>query len=126
MDLPACGARTGAPQLRALKEIRELRNLTRYRKAQIQERTREVQRLEKGLQDAGIKLSCVATRVLGASGRAMLDALVGGTTDPEVLAEWPEAAFAPSCPRCGMPWRGAFLPSCPHGGQDSGSHRLPR
>jgi transposase len=70
------------------KEIRrELRNLTRYRKAQIEERTREVQRLEKVLQDAGIKLSSVATRVLGASGRAMLDALVGGTTDPEVLAE---------------------------------------
>jgi transposase len=69
------------------KEIRELRNLTRYRKAQIEERTREVQRLDKVLQDAGIKLSCVATRVLGASGRAMLDALVGGTTDPEVLAE---------------------------------------
>jgi transposase len=69
------------------KEIRELRNLTRYRKAQIEERTREVQRLEKVLQDAGIKLSSVATRVLGASGRAKLDALVGGTTDPEVLAE---------------------------------------
>jgi transposase len=69
------------------KEIRELRNLTRYRKAQIEERTREVQRLEKVLQDAGIKLSSVATRVLGASGRAMLDALVGGTTDPAVLAE---------------------------------------
>jgi transposase len=69
------------------KEIRELRNLTRYRKAQIEERTREVQRLDKVLQDAGIKLSCVATRVLGASGRAMLDALVDGTTDPEVLAE---------------------------------------
>jgi transposase len=69
------------------KEIRELRNLTRYRKTQIEERTREVQRLEKVLQDAGIKLSSVATRVLGASGRAMLDALVGGTTDPEILAE---------------------------------------
>jgi transposase len=69
------------------KEIRELRNLTRYRKAQIEERTREVQRLEKVLQDAGIKLSSVATRVLGASGRAMLDALLSGTTDPEVLAE---------------------------------------
>jgi len=69
------------------KEIRELRNLTRYRKAQIEERTREVQRLEKVLQDAGIKLSSVATRVLGASGRAMLDSLVSGTTDPEVLAE---------------------------------------
>src|SRR5215208_6604308 len=69
------------------REIRELRNLTRYRKAQIEERTREVQRLEKVLQDAGIKLSWVATRVLGASGRAMLDALVSGTTDPEVLAD---------------------------------------
>jgi transposase len=69
------------------KEIRELRNLTRYRKTQIEERTREVQRLEKVLQDAGIKLSSVATRILGVSGRAMLDALVEGTTDPEVLAE---------------------------------------
>ena len=69
------------------KEIRELRDLTRYRKTQIEERSREVQRLEKVLQDAGIKLSSVATRVLGVSGRAMLDALVEGTTDPEVLAE---------------------------------------
>jgi transposase len=69
------------------KEIRELRNLTRYRKAQIEERTREVQRLEKVLQDAGIKLSSVATRVLGASGRVMLEALIDGTTDPEELAE---------------------------------------
>jgi transposase len=69
------------------KEIRALRNLTRYRKALIEERTRELQRLEKVLQDAGIKLSSVATRVLGASGRAMIEALVQGTTDPEVLAE---------------------------------------
>jgi transposase len=69
------------------KEIRELRNLTRYRKAQIEERTREVQRLEKVLQDAGIKLSSVATRALGVSGRAMLDALISGTTDPEILAQ---------------------------------------
>ncbi len=69
------------------KEIRVLRNLTRYRKALIEERTREVQRLDKVLQDAGIKLSSVASQVLGVSGRAMLDALVGGTTDPEVLAE---------------------------------------
>jgi transposase len=68
------------------KEIRELRDLTRYRKAQIQERTREAQRLDKILQDAGIKLSSVASRVMGKSGRAMLEALVSGTTDPEVLA----------------------------------------
>lgn len=69
------------------REIRELRDLVRYRKAQIEERTREVQRLEKTLQDAGIKLSTVASRVLGVSGRLMLDALISGTHDPEVLAE---------------------------------------
>ena len=57
--------------------IRELRNLTRYRKTVIQERTREAQRLEKLLEDAGIKLSCVASDILGVSGRAMLQALAG-------------------------------------------------
>jgi transposase len=69
------------------KPIRELRELTRYRKALIHERTREVQRLHKLLEDAGIKLGCVASDVLGVSGRLMLEALVGGTTDPQVLAE---------------------------------------
>ena len=69
------------------KPIRELRNLTRYRKAQIEERTREAQRLDKILQDAGVKLSSVASDILGVSGRAMLSALVEGTRDPEVLAE---------------------------------------
>jgi transposase len=67
--------------------LRELRDLVRYRKALIEERTREVQRLDKVLQDAGIKLSSVASRVLGVSGRAMLDALCSGTHDPEVLAD---------------------------------------
>jgi transposase len=69
------------------KPIRELRDLTRYRKAQIQERTREVQRLDKVLQDAGIKLSSVTSRALGVSVRLMLDAMIAGTHDPEVLAE---------------------------------------
>src|SRR5437762_940899 len=69
------------------KPIRALRNLTRYRKAQIGERQREANRLHKFLEDSGIKLDCVATDILGASGRAMLDALVAGTTDPQVLAE---------------------------------------
>jgi transposase len=69
------------------KPIRELRELTRYRKALIQERTREVQRLHKLLEDTGIKLGCVASDILGVSGRAMLEALVGGTHDPAVLAE---------------------------------------
>jgi transposase len=67
--------------------IRQLRNLTRYRKTQIQERAREVNRLHKALEDAGIKLDCVAADVMGKSGRDMLDALVAGTTDPEVLAQ---------------------------------------
>jgi len=69
------------------KPIRELRQLTRYRKAQIAERQREANRLHKALEDTGIKLDCVATDILGKSGRAMLDALVAGTTDPVVLAE---------------------------------------
>ncbi len=69
------------------KPIRTLRNLTRYRKTQIQDRQRETARLHKVLEDTGIKLDCVASDILGASGRAMLDALVSGTTNPEVLAE---------------------------------------
>jgi transposase len=69
------------------KPIRELRNLTRYRKAQIDERSRESQRLDKVLQDAGVKLSSVASDIQGKSARAMLEALVEGERDPEVLAE---------------------------------------
>ena len=69
------------------KPIRALRNLTRYRKAQIRERQREANRLHKVLEDTGIKLDCVASDILGVSGRAMLEALVAGTTAPEVLAD---------------------------------------
>ena len=69
------------------KPVRQLRNLTRYRKTQIQERAREVNRLHKALEDAGIKLDTVAADIMGKSGRAMLDALVAGETDPNVLAE---------------------------------------
>jgi transposase len=69
------------------KPIRTLRNLTRYRKTQIQDRQREANRLHKILEDTGIKLDCVASDILGVSGRAMLDALCEGTTDPEILAD---------------------------------------
>jgi transposase len=69
------------------REIRELRELTRYRKAVIQERSREAQRLHKVLQDTGLKLDNVATDVLGKSGRAILTALIEGTHDPNVLAD---------------------------------------
>ncbi len=66
----------------APKPIRTLRNLTRYRKTQIFERRREANRLHKILGDIGIKLGCVASDVLGKSGRDMLDALVSGTAAP--------------------------------------------
>jgi transposase len=69
------------------KAQRQLRALTRYRKTQIAERQREANRLHKALEDTNVKLDCVASDILGVSGRAMIDALVAGTTDPEVLAD---------------------------------------
>src|SRR3989440_4827778 len=67
-------------------EIRELRELTRYRKTQIDARAREIQRLEKTLQDAGIKLTSVASVVWGVSSRKIIEALIGGGRHPLVLA----------------------------------------
>jgi transposase len=98
------------------KPIRALRNLTRYRKAQIGERQREANRLHKLLEDTGIKLDCVASDILGASGRAMLDALVAGTTDPEVLAELAKGklrAKIPVSPPCFVSRRGEMKRSVP-------------
>jgi transposase len=68
-------------------EIRQLRDYTRLRSDLTQERSRHVQRLEKLLEDALIKLSTVATDIVGVSGRAMLEALIVGQRDPKVLAE---------------------------------------
>lgn len=67
--------------------IRELRDLTRYRKRQTDTRAAEVQRLEKVLQDAGIKLTSVASGVLTMSGRHMIEALIAGERDVVTLAE---------------------------------------
>jgi transposase len=66
--------------------IRELRELTRYRKTQVDARAKEIQRLEKVLQDAGIKLTSVASAVWSASSRQMVEALIAGERDPAVLA----------------------------------------
>lgn len=74
------------PSLVPPPPVRELRELTRYRKTQVDARVREIQRLDKVLQDAGIKLSSVASRVLTKSGRAMVEALISGENDPAVLA----------------------------------------
>jgi len=67
--------------------IRDLRDLTRYRKSLSDERTREINRLQKLLETANIKLSSVATDVMGVSGKAMLEAILSGSTDPAVLAD---------------------------------------
>jgi transposase len=67
--------------------IRQLRDLTRTRTSITRERGREVQRLEKLLEDAGIKLSSVASDITGVSGRAMLQALIDGQRDPATLAD---------------------------------------
>lgn len=67
--------------------IRELRELTRYRKSVVEARAREVNRVQKVLEGANIKLASVDTDVLGKSGRAMLEALIAGEQDPATLAE---------------------------------------
>jgi transposase len=67
--------------------MRDARDLTRYRRRLIQERTAEANRLQKVLETANIKLSSVATDILGVSGRAILKALLEGIADPQTLAE---------------------------------------
>jgi transposase len=74
-------------ELRTGQTDPRLRDLTRYRRSLIRDRTREKQRVEKLLEDAQIKLSVVASDMFGVSGRAILSALIDGQRDPEVLAE---------------------------------------
>ena len=69
------------------QEIRDLRDLTRYRSTLVRERAAECNRLQKLLENGNIKLASVATDVLGKSGQAMLQALVAGQDDPEQLAD---------------------------------------
>ena len=69
------------------REIRALRDYTRLRTELVEERSRNKQRLEKLLEDALIKLSSVATDLLGVSARAMIEALIAGERDPEALAD---------------------------------------
>jgi transposase len=90
------------------RPIRQLRDLTRYRKSVIEERTREVQRLHKVLEDAGIKLSSFTSRVLTVSGRAMLDALVTGRRDPAALAELAKGRMRSKIPQLREALEGRF------------------
>ncbi|MCK9905250.1 IS110 family transposase [Frankia sp. Cpl3] len=88
--------------------IRHLRDLTRYRTTLTADRTRETQRLEKELEDAGIKLSSVATDILGVSGRAMLAALIDGERDPDALAGLAKARMRPKIPQLVQALTGSF------------------
>jgi transposase len=88
--------------------IRQLRDLTRYRKRMIQAHTSECQRIHKTLEDAGIKLDSVASDVLGVSGRAMLAALVAGERDPAVLAGLAKGRLRKKVPLLREALRGRF------------------
>lgn len=85
------------------RPVRELRDLTRARTTATRERSRVVQRLEKLLEDTGIKLSAVASDIMGVSGRAMLEALIRGEADPQVLADLASASSATRSPNSPRP-----------------------
>jgi transposase len=90
--------------------IRDLRDLTRLRRAIIEERVRVANRLHKVLEDTGIKLASVASDVLGISGRAILEALVQGTTDPVVLADLARGVLRKKLPALRQALVGRFRP----------------
>lgn len=96
------------PSFVAPPEIRDLREYTRYRRTLAEERTRVAQRLDKVLQDAGVKLSSVASDVLGASARAMLGALVEGTRDPTALADLAKGKLRAKLPQLRTALEGRF------------------
>jgi transposase len=76
-----------SPSLVQPRDIRRLRDLTRYRRTLIRERTAGKQRVEKLLEDAQIKLPAVVSDIFGMSGRAMLEAMIAGQRDPRALAQ---------------------------------------
>ena len=87
---------------------RELRELTRYRSSLVEERSAEVNRLQKTLEGANIKLAAVATDTLGKSGRAMLEALVSGTLPPAAMAELARGRMREKIPQLEQALTGRF------------------
>jgi transposase len=96
------------PSLVHTKPIRELRNLTRYRRSLTRDRTREMQRVEKLLEDAQIKVSSVVSKLFGVSGRLILDALAAGQRDPNVLAQLAKGRLRPKVGQLREALRGFF------------------
>ena len=88
--------------------IRELRDLTRHRKSLIRDRVKAINRVHKLLETANIKLASVVTDVMGVSGRAMLNALVAGETDPHRLAALARGSLIPKVRQLAEALRGRF------------------
>ncbi len=107
-DLGAHGLLRGS--LVPPQPIRELRDLTRARTALTRDRSRQVQRIEKVLEDAGIKLSSVATDIMGVSGRAMLAALIAGTATPAAIADLAQRRMRSKIPALTEALTGRFTP----------------
>ena len=90
--------------------VRDLREVTRYRTTLVQERAQEVNRVQKVLESANVKLAAVATDVLGVSGRAMLEALLGGEQDPVALAELARGRLRAKLPELRLALEGRVRP----------------
>src|SRR5712691_8617147 len=82
-----CSMGGSRPSFVPSRELRELRDLTRHRTSLIEERSRIINRLQKGLEDANIKLASVVSDLMGKSARAMVEALLQEEVDPSVLAQ---------------------------------------
>jgi transposase len=87
------------------KPVRQLRDLARYRETQIQERAREVNRLHKALEDAGIKLDCVAADILGRSGATCSTRWSPARPTRTCWPSWRASRCARRSRRCAKPWR---------------------
>jgi len=105
-QLLECGLLRGSfippPQIAAIRE------LTRYRKKTIQARTRELQRLSKVLEDAGVKIDSVASSITTVSARDMIEALIAGERDPRALADLARGAMRNKIPDLAMACAGRF------------------
>lgn len=105
-QLLECGLLRGS--FIATKEMARLRDLTRYRTKLIQERTREIQRVQKLLEDANVKLDSVISDVMGKSAREMLDALITGEADVEAMAQMARTRMRAKIPELRLALDGRF------------------
>ena len=106
------------------EQTQEMRNLLRTRKQLVRERSSHIQRLQKTLEDANIKLDSVIADIVGLSGRRMIEALIAGETDPETLAALAHRRIKASPSRTGgSVARSGDRPSSLHAAPSSPAYR---